>query len=176
MVPLVAALVYSEEAAQAMSQDCAPEPLRQRFCRAQGCGARFFLCRACDRGQCYCCLACRAQARTQQRRAARRRHQHSAAGRLDHRDRQRAYRRRLAQRPPPQTPPADPPLISASPLPAEKNVTDHTSQTGANSGIVRASAWRWPASAQPRLAALGALVCRWCGRVSRWLNPFAQAR
>lgn len=173
MVPLVAAFVYSEEAARAMSLDCAPEPFRQRFCRAQGCGARFFLCRACDRGQCYCCAACRAQARTQQRRTARQRHQRSAAGRLDHRDRQRAYRRRLARRhhtlPPPTAP-----LLPAAPSSAE-NVTDHTSQTAAPSGIVRTSAWRWPASAQPRLAALGVLICHWCGRVGRWLNPFAHA-
>lgn len=175
MVPLVAALVYSEEAAQAMSQDCAPEPLRQRFCRAQGCGARFFLCRACDRGQCYCCLACRAQARTQQRRAARQRHQRSPAGRLDHRDRQRAYRRRLAIRRYTSAPLAAPlPLALELPTTA-KNVTDHTSQTVAPSGIVRTSAWRWPASAQPRLVALGVLICRWCGRVGRWLNPFARA-
>jgi hypothetical protein len=55
-------------------------------------------------------------------------------------------------------------------------VTDHSSQPAVVSGIVRLSAWRWPALAQPRLAAFGALVCRWCGRVGRWLNPFAHAR
>jgi hypothetical protein len=85
------------------------EPFRQRFCRAAACGARFFVCRACDRGQCYCSTACRTQARTQQRREARQRQQRSLAGRLNHRDRQRAYRRRLAQRPhQPATPPAAP--------------------------------------------------------------------
>ena len=173
-MPLVAAFVYSQEAARAMSLDCAPEPFRQRFCRAQHCGARFFLCRACDRGQCYCCLACRAQARTQQRRAARQRHQRSPAGRLDHRDRQRAYRRRLAARQPPQTPPADAPPIAPGPTTDEENVTDHASQAATASGIVRTFAWRWPARSQPRLAAFGALVCHWCGRAGRWLNPFVQ--
>jgi hypothetical protein len=48
---------------------------------------------------------------------------------------------------------------AATPTAAE-NVTDHTSQTAALSGIVRRSAWRWPASAQSRLAALGVLICR----------------
>ena len=182
MVPLVAVFVYlkasSKEAARSMGADCAQEPFRQRFCRAQDCGARFFLCRACDRGQCYCSAACRARAQAEQRRCARRRHQRSAAGRLDHRDRQRAYRRRLAERRHLQAqtaPLAEPPSISHSPLSDEENVTDHTSQASTVSGIVRLSAWRWPVSSQSCLAALDALVCRWCGRAGRWLNPFAHA-
>jgi hypothetical protein len=56
-----------------------------------------------------------------------------------------------------------------------ENVTDHPSQAALVSGIVRLPAWRWPAAAQSRLADFGALVCRWCGRVGRWLNPFAHA-
>ena len=70
-------------------------PFRQRFCRAQGCGSVFYVCRACDRGQRYCSERCREKARREQRRAANRRHQCSPEGRLDHRDRQREYRRRL---------------------------------------------------------------------------------
>jgi hypothetical protein len=147
-------------------------PFRQRFCRARDCGARFFLCRACDRGQRYCSAACRQRARTCQRRAARPRHQRSLAGRLDHRDRQRAYRRRLAVRrhtgqdaTPPPTPPAPLP-------PAEKNVTDHASQAPVVSGTLRASAWRWPLTAPSRRSGRGLLVCHWCGRGGRWLNPF----
>ncbi len=42
----------------------------------------------------YCSVRCRQQARRQQCREANRRHQQSPGGRLDHRDRQRAYRRR----------------------------------------------------------------------------------
>jgi hypothetical protein len=53
------------------------------------------VCRSCDRGQRYCSDRCRDEARRQQRRAANRRHQCSVEGRLDHRDRQREYRRRL---------------------------------------------------------------------------------
>jgi len=70
-------------------------PFRQRFCRAQACGAVFYVCRSCDRGQRYCSEHCRGKARREQRRAANRRHQRSQEGRLDHRDRQREYRRRL---------------------------------------------------------------------------------
>ena len=56
----------------------------------------FWLCRHCDRGQRYCSLTCRAEARLRQRRQANQRHQRSPEGRLDHRDRQRAYRERQA--------------------------------------------------------------------------------
>ena len=68
--------------------------LRPRICLDRECRALFFLCSRCDRGQRYCSLACRQQARLRQRRCANRRHQQSPEGRLDHRDRQREYRRR----------------------------------------------------------------------------------
>jgi hypothetical protein len=55
----------------------------------------FYVCRCCDRGQRYCSERCRDETRRQQRRAANRRHQGCVEGRLDHRDRQREYRRRL---------------------------------------------------------------------------------
>ncbi|NOT58747.1 MAG: hypothetical protein HOP19_00825 [Acidobacteria bacterium] len=152
----------------AMLAHHAAEPFRQRFCRAAACGARFFLCRACDRGQGYCSAVCRTQARAQQLRAARQRHQHSDAGRRDHGDRQRTYRRRLAQRQP--APPL--PTPPTPPTPPQENVTDHASAVTATAGKLRASVWAWPAQAQSARTALGALVCRWCGRVGRWLNPF----
>jgi hypothetical protein len=66
--------------------------LRPRICRA--CGKLFWICRHCDRGHRYCSAFCRHQAYGQKRRLANRRHQQSPEGRLDHRDRQRAYRRR----------------------------------------------------------------------------------
>jgi hypothetical protein len=69
---------------------------RQRICR--GCNAVFCICRSCDRGQRYCGPGCRLPAVREQRRRANRRHQNSPEGRLDHRDRQRAYRKRCAQR------------------------------------------------------------------------------
>jgi hypothetical protein len=70
-------------------------PLRQRLCRGQACGAVFYVCRSCDRGQRYCSDVCRTSARRAQRRAANGRHQQSPEGKADHRDRQREYRRRL---------------------------------------------------------------------------------
>lgn len=71
--------------------------LLQRFCRAKGCGTLFWICRHCDRGHRYCSDRCRGKSRREQRRAANRRHQQSPEGRLDHRDRQRAYRQRRAR-------------------------------------------------------------------------------
>jgi hypothetical protein len=71
--------------------------LRLRVCFGSDCRATFFVCPRCDRGQRYCSLHCREQARLHQRRCANRRHQQSPEGRLDHRDRQRKYRRRRAQ-------------------------------------------------------------------------------
>jgi hypothetical protein len=153
------------------------KPFRQRFCQAGTCRAQFFLCAACDHGQRYCSPACRVSARTLQRRAARQRHQRSLAGRLDHRDRQRAYRLRQAAAAralllPPrsllalETPP------SANRL-AENTVTDHGSQAALPSGTVpRLATMRWPAAARRSLSALGELLCQRCGRLGRWLNPF----
>jgi len=71
--------------------------LRQRFCVGVSCGAMFFLCSRCDRGQRYCSIACREQSRREQHRRANCRHQQSPEGRLDHRDRQRRYRRRRSK-------------------------------------------------------------------------------
>ena len=69
---------------------------RLRVCR--GCNAVFSICRRCDRGQRYCSPECRVPALREQRRRANHRHQCSPEGRLDHRDRQREYRKRCAQR------------------------------------------------------------------------------
>ena len=76
------------------------EPLRfhERRCHAAGCGVLFYICRSCYRGQRYCGGPCRQMARCAQRRMANRRHQQSDDGRLDHRDRQRAYRQRRRAR------------------------------------------------------------------------------
>jgi hypothetical protein len=70
--------------------------LRRRSCHAGECSRIFYICRHCDRGQRYCSRSCRALARWRQLREANRRHQQSPAGRLDHRDHQRAYRCRQA--------------------------------------------------------------------------------
>jgi hypothetical protein len=75
----------------------AAEPVfRLRLCVL--CHALFVICRSCDRGQRYCNARCRLCGWWEQRRQANRRHQRSAEGRADHRDRQRGYRKRCAQR------------------------------------------------------------------------------
>jgi hypothetical protein len=75
----------------------AEDVLRQRFCRWRECRSLFWICLHCDRGQCYCSDHCRSKARREQRRAANLRHRKTAEGRLDQRDRQKAYRQRLAK-------------------------------------------------------------------------------
>jgi len=114
----------------------------------------FWVCRPCFRGQAYCRDRCRRRQRARQRRRANRRHQDSPEGRLDHCDRQRAYRRRRA------------------------GVTDQGSEPSLPSGILSAPAplARWgtwteegrhaPAtiSGQPR--------CVVCGRLGSWVVPF----
>ena len=71
---------------------------RMVVCRGSGCGAVFYICGFCYRGQAYCGAGCRAPAQRQQRRNANRRYQRSLEGRLDHRDRQLAYRARCRLR------------------------------------------------------------------------------
>ena len=90
-------------------------PWRQLFCRGAGCGAMFYICNSCYRGQVYCGEGCRHRMRREQRRRANRRHQQSREGRLDHRDRQRAYRERCRLR----------------------RVTDHTSPATFESDSIR---------------------------------------
>lgn len=117
--------------------------LRQRRCRAEWCGAIFYLCRSCDRGQRYCSWRCREKARREQRRAANRKHQRSDEGRLDHRDRQREYRLRLVGR-----------------------VTDQGS-----GGEVGCSTLR-PLIEWVFEAELGGVLCRRCGRRGRLIDPY----
>jgi len=134
--------------------------LRQRFCYADECQALFFLCSQCDRGQRYCSLACRSQARRRQLRAANRRHQQSLEGRLDHRDRQRQYRERRCR----------------------ARVTDQGSISSACSASSQCGAVEttFPNAARPttefprwpeHLPGLR-LYCRVCGRTGRFIDQF----
>ena len=117
--------------------------LRQRQCRAEPCGAVFYLCSSCDRGQRYCSERCREKARRQQRRAANRRHQGSDEGRLDHRDRQREYRLRTVGR-----------------------VTDQGSGSGVSSSTLR------PLTELFFEVGVGEVFCRLCGRRGTLIDPF----
>ena len=77
-----------------------PEPWRgaRCVCRGAGCPAVFSLCGSCYRGQAYCGAICRETAQRLQGRRSSAKHQRSPEGRLDHRDRQRAYRARCRLR------------------------------------------------------------------------------
>ncbi len=69
-------------------------PFLGQFCSKPECRKLFWICRPCYRGQRYCSEACRVETRLKQRTEYNRRHQQSEEGRLDHCDRQKAYRQR----------------------------------------------------------------------------------
>lgn len=98
----------------------------------------------------------------EQRRAARRRHRQSPEGRDDARDRQRDYRRRKAD------------LARAE---AQKNVMDQTLTPALTSGMIASPPVSAPseASRRPFLSEFGFIVCHFCGRVGRFLNPFIES-
>jgi hypothetical protein len=135
------------------------KPFRQRLCNAADCRRLFFLCSGCDRGQRYCSPSCRSKTRREQLRAANRRNQRTAEGRLNNRDRQQAFRRRQS-------------LVS--PPAAEKTVTDQSSKAPLSSGKILSPPISAPAAPVWRrlLSDFGEAVCRFCGRVGRFLNPY----
>ena len=135
---------------------------RQRLCHFPPCGAVFYLCCHCDRGQRYCSPRCREKALRLQRRQANRRHQQDPDGRADHRDRQREYRRRLKAR-----------------------VTDKSSLRASPCVNLSAPPAREPVETTPALDGLpslgpecapGWVVCQICGRRGRWVNPFLEVK
>lgn len=140
--------------------------LRLRVCLAGECRATFFLCSRCDRGQRYCSLACRRQARLHQHRRANRRYQQSLEARLDHRDRQREYRRRRDQRPAPARVTDHTSLLIASPPSSACGKVDATA-IEAPPRCRAAELPRWPAP-RPGIR----LCCRICGRAGRFIDPF----
>ena len=130
---------------------------RPRVCHFPFCGAVFYLCPHCDRGQRYCSSRCREKSRRLQRRQANRRHQQSPEGRLDHRDRQREYRQRQRAR-----------------------VTDQSSLRASPCVNLMASPTSEPLTGAPEPDPLpaelapGWVVCQLCGRRGRWVIPFPE--
>ncbi len=134
--------------------------LRQRVCSHEGCRAVFWICEHCDRGQRYCGSACRTEARIKQRRCANRRHQQSPEGRLDHRDRQREYRRRRARV-------TDQGSFSISfPALCGSEGTTPTAACSSSSAIFR--------QPRPEQRLVPFLRCIVCGRSGRFVDPFSQ--
>jgi len=131
--------------------------LLQRVCLGGHCRAVFFICSHCDRGHRYCSAECSAQARVEQRRRANRRHQQSPEGQLDHRDRQRDYRRRCRQ--------------------PQPHVTDQgslsiTSPASSDCGPADAVNDPPPPPSPPEAQPVLWLRCRICGRAGRFIDPF----
>jgi len=91
------------------------EPLLELRCG--DCGALFYLCQSCYRGQRFCDDGCRRPARRRQRRAANRRHRHTPEGRLDARDRKRRQRDRDRARRTSVTDPRSPTLSPSASVP-----------------------------------------------------------
>jgi hypothetical protein len=131
--------------------------LRQRVCLGPQCRTVFFICASCDRGHRYCSLDCREQARRQQRRRANERHQRSPEGRLDHRDRQREYRRRCQ------------PVLTRVTDQASPSITfPASSQCGR--GSLRENVPRHQMGLGGQLSLQ--LKCQICGRGGRFIDPF----
>jgi len=133
-----------------------------RVCWRSECRVTFFLCPHCDRGQRYCSVECRNQARLRQRRSANRRHQQSPEGRLDHRDRQRAYRRRRTQA-------SVTDQGSLLIIPSSSSECGQVDATPVNVPPKSRDAAlpRWPEK-RPGVW----LCCRVCGRTGRFVDPF----
>ena len=72
--------------------------LRRLSCRWPDCGLVFYICNSCYRRQAYCGETCRDKARGEQLRLADQRYRETEEARLDHCDRQRAYRERCRLR------------------------------------------------------------------------------
>src|ERR1035437_7382870 len=133
--------------------------LRARLCLGRACNVLFFICSHCDRGQRYCGAACSTTARQRQRRAANRRHQTSPEGRLDHRDRQRQYRRRRAQAR--VTDQGSHSIISPAISNGGEEITEIAATVTATAPAIgiRTATGFW-------------LRCCYCGRSGRFVNPF----
>ena len=154
------------------------KPFRIRRCNALDCHRLFIVCSRCDCRRRYCCKSCSLNARAEQKRAARRRYRQSFQGRKNQSHRQRAYRRRKADRDRASAATAAADIVTADLDPAsataEKIVMDPSSITTPTSATITRRPV--PASFQtPRqrwLSEFGEIVCCFCGRAGRFLNPF----
>ena len=132
--------------------------LRQLFCRAVDCGAMFFICLSCYRGQTYCSQPCRQKSRREQLRQANRRYQQSLEARLDHRDRQRQYRRRCRGR-----------VTDQSSLAPYSCRRINRARLGESTAL---AAKQYPRLRSSQLESFHRLVCSVCGRWGQFIEVF----
>lgn len=134
---------------------------RQCVCHFPPCGAVFYLCRRCDRGQRYCSARCREKARRLQLRQANRRHQQTPEGRADHRDHQREYRQRLKARVTDQASPAPSACAKNETVCPAFSVPEFDRQQSAPRPASELAEW---------------VVCQICGCRGHWINPFSEVK
>lgn len=126
------------------------EPTFARIiCRGHECGAVFYICLRCYRGQRYCSERCRTKARRAQRREANRRYQKSEQGQARHRECQRAYRRRRVTD------------QGSSPTPPAMRMGEPAPEQAAAKEV----------EGEPAITEV--FVCQCCGRTGRRIDPFA---
>lgn len=143
----------------------APMPIPHRVFRAincKRCSTRFYICQSCYRGHRYCGDECRGQARAQQMREANRRYRCSQEARLDHRDRQRRYRRSENSVLYQSSNSDQSDAMIASPAPQILAVP--VSATGA------ANLKRPFRGSSARLASRGEIQCQVCGRYGEYID------
>jgi len=143
----------------------APMPIPLQLFRAiscKRCSTRFYICQSCYRGHRYCGDECRGQGRAQQVREANQRYRCSQEARLDHRDRQRRYRR------------SENSVLYQSSNPHHSNamIASPASQilTVPVSGIGTANLKRPFAGSSARLASTGEIQCQVCGRRGQYID------
>lgn len=119
------------------------------FIVCRNCKADLLICRSCYRGQSYCNRACRDLGYKERRKAARLRYAASTEAKLDHRDRNRTYRRRRKY----------------NEVIQKKSTTESTKQIVMDKGSAKSQSNLY---STPELTNLANLSCQICGsKISR---------
>jgi len=113
------------------------------ICR--GCKSTLLICRSCYRGHSYCSTACRDLGYKERRKAARKRYAASPEAKLDHRDRNRSYRKRRKY----------------NGINQEKTTTDSLPESVMDKGSTRSQLNLY---SRPELKSLGPSKCLLCGQ------------
>jgi hypothetical protein len=134
----------------------------------------FFVCPACERGQVYCNPHCRLLTRLLQHREANRLYQQSKKGRLKHAARQHAYRQRKARALAQATTPENVTDYTYEPFPLCATMPQPASLAENRPPVtIFPTAWR---DQRSRTADRQVVLCHFCGRRGRFINPFQERK